>query len=260
MDDQTAVAKATVEEVLDKIRTASKEARRRDDVPEEGEELNPDGSKKFVIPEHLRDLAPDELPEESRGLITSEIALFRERAMKREEAARQAEAKRNAARKQAEEQQRAFVMRQDRNDRYASPQGGGDYRSQPPTRSQREFDDPRQQQRDSFQDPQSYNRPVGFVASSSNQPRPPDGLTDEEAEMHRQRRKAQEAEHQYRTRLQRWEGREKSRIQALDRDKQSKNNDTQSQERRRQEMLEKCATFDDDEEMERGKELFLVDR
>lgn len=39
---------------------------------------------KYVIPPHLHDLQEADLPETQRGLVISEIALFRERAAKRE--------------------------------------------------------------------------------------------------------------------------------------------------------------------------------
>lgn len=40
--------------------------------------------ERFIIPPHLHDLQENDLPEEQRGLVVSEIALFRERAAKRE--------------------------------------------------------------------------------------------------------------------------------------------------------------------------------
>ena len=39
---------------------------------------------RVIIPPHLHDLQEHDLPEEQRGLVVSEIALFRERAAKRE--------------------------------------------------------------------------------------------------------------------------------------------------------------------------------
>lgn len=39
---------------------------------------------RIIIPPHLHDLQEADLPEEQRGLVVSEIALFRERAAKRE--------------------------------------------------------------------------------------------------------------------------------------------------------------------------------
>ena len=40
--------------------------------------------EKYFIPPHLHDLQEADLPETQRGLVISEIALFRERAAKRE--------------------------------------------------------------------------------------------------------------------------------------------------------------------------------
>jgi len=108
-----------------------------------------------------------------------------------------------------------------------------------------------------------YNRAPGFVASSSNQPNQQaaqNGMSDEDAERIRQQRKRDEKEREYRSRLSRWETRERGKLQSLEKDKQAKYFEQQDNDRRRQTMLEKCATFDDDEEAEHGDELFVVDR
>jgi RNA-binding protein 25 len=92
---------------------------------------------------HLQDLAPEDLPDSSREIITSEIALFRDRA-----------AKRAAEKKEMEAQLEAR--------RYgAGGQGGGG-----PTvngRSQGTGWGPRGGQHQA--DPQSYNKPIGFIAA-----------------------------------------------------------------------------------------------
>lgn len=56
-----------------------------EDIKKKADEGTGSGSKeKYVIPPHLHDLQEAELPEAQRGLVISEIALFRERAAKRE--------------------------------------------------------------------------------------------------------------------------------------------------------------------------------
>lgn len=85
-------------------------------------------------------------------------------------------------------------------------------------------------------------------------------MSDEDAERIRQQRKRDEKEREYRARLSRWETRERGKLQSLEKEKQAKYFEQQDQDRRRQRMLEKCASFDDDEEAEHGDELFIVDR
>jgi len=48
------------------------------------EDLGNDGGNEYTIPAHLKDLQEADLPESQRGIVLSEIALFRERAMKKE--------------------------------------------------------------------------------------------------------------------------------------------------------------------------------
>lgn len=258
LDDQTAFARDTLQDLLEAIRKNPTEG---DETQDDDVEYNPDGTKKYKIPSHLQDLGPDDLPEESRGLITSEIALFRERAAKREEQKRLAEANRNRSRQ--DDLQRRDVRRPEPSQ--ASPrmeQSRGWGNSQPPAQS-RQWGGNQQAlptgPASAGPDAQ-YNRATGFVASSSNQPAPQSGMSDEDAERMRQQRKREEKEREYRARLSRWETRERGKLQGLEKDKQAKYFEQQDNDRRRQMMLEKCANFDDDEEAERGDELFVVDR
>lgn len=85
-------------------------------------------------------------------------------------------------------------------------------------------------------------------------------MSDEDAERMRQQRKREEKDREYRARLSRWETRERGKLQALEKDKQARYFEQQDNDRRRQTMLEKCASFDDDEQAEHGEELFIVDR
>lgn len=108
----------------------------------------------------------------------------------------------------------------------------------------------------------------GFVPSSSNASSSAslgassqrNGMSDEDAERARLQRQRDQADQQFRTRLAAWEKRERGRQVTLNREKADKAHEANGDDRRRTERLEKCATFDDDEEMERGNELFLTDR
>lgn len=99
--------------------------------------------EKYIIPPHLHDLQEADLPETQRGLVISEIALFRERAAKRERE------------KMKDERDRGYS---------AGAQGSG----APSGPKQREWGKPQQpepaQQQQGFgRGPQGYNKPVGFV-------------------------------------------------------------------------------------------------
>lgn len=84
------------------------------------------------IPSHLQDLAPEELPENHREMITGEIAIFRERAAKL------------AAEKRQREQQRD-MGRGGPSGPTPSGNGWGSRGGQP--------------------DPQSYNKPIAFAGA-----------------------------------------------------------------------------------------------
>ena len=88
-------------------------------------------------PSHLQDLVAEDLPDASRGIITSEIALFRERG-----------AQRAAVKK---EQDLAAEMR----------------RHAPPSEMSRPQQGNAWGPRGGQQDPQSYNKPIGFVGAGT---------------------------------------------------------------------------------------------
>lgn len=128
---------------------------------------------------HLQDLAPEDLPETQREVITGEIALFRERAAKRaaEKKAheREMELKRNAVNNSGTPQRRESGQG-------ANPGWGG---------------------RGGTVDPQSYNQHIGFVPGG----RGPEGeggreapsvVSDEDRERERVERERREAEALYR--------------------------------------------------------------
>ena len=131
---------------------------------------------------HLQDLAPEDLPEQQREVITGEIALFRERAAKRA-----AEKKELEAQMEARRTSNAISRNNGSQQQQQQQQNSGwGARGGPPQ-----------------QDPQSYNKPIGFVAGGVKREdapadvKPP-GPTDEERERERLERERREAEAMYR--------------------------------------------------------------
>lgn len=101
--------------------------------------------EKYVIPPHLHDLQEADLPETQRGLVISEIAMFRERAAKRE-------------REKAQEIPVPVIS--------SGPPSGP---------KQREWGKPQQGQYQAApgqqgygRGPQGYNKPVGFVRAQND--------------------------------------------------------------------------------------------
>lgn len=104
---------------------------------------------------HLQDLAPEDLPEDSRVVITSEIALFRESAQRR--------AKEKEDANLAAEARRLGNMRSGSSGVPSGPSGmgGGAYRPQGNVNNGNAGG---WGTRGGMMDPQSYNQPIGFVA------------------------------------------------------------------------------------------------
>ncbi|KAI5481570.1 hypothetical protein MNV49_002796 [Pseudohyphozyma bogoriensis] len=209
---------------------------------------------------HLQDLAPEDLPENSREVITSEIALFRERA----------------AKKAAEKKEYEALMEQARRNQ---SQGGN--RQQGGQRGQQGGNNwgPRggQNQQQQQVDPQSYNKPIGFVAAGGPQAggsqdevkRDANNVPvfdDEERERDRLARDRREAEAMFRDvsrcfkMERRLENRERGRISNFEREKGRERAMLDSEDRERVMMRERLATWDDEKEADRGREAFYVDR
>lgn len=144
---------------------------------------------------HLQDLAPEDLPETSREVITSEIALFRVRALRHAEEKKRMDAladlKRNGGRNLNQQQ-------------HAQAQSPGGFRQQ-----QGKGWVPRgPAAQQNAQDPQSFNKPVGFVAAdgSSGAPAGPakaevraaPTISDEDRERDRAAKERREADAMYR--------------------------------------------------------------
>ncbi|BGP01416.1 hypothetical protein NBRC10513v2_002370 [Rhodotorula toruloides] len=208
-----------------------------------------DSERKPHIPQHLKDLAPEDLPESHRNNTLSSIAQFREAAVKkahqRFELDRQIEERRQAmiAQNARQHQQRAAPA-------YSPPGPAAGPSHAMPAASQ---------------DPQSFNRPVPFVAGGAGANGAPVPQAEPELDdMERERERA-EAEHRqqeavYRNRERQFEQRERARIAAWEREQAREQGIAEQEERDRAYMAERLATWDDDREAERGRELFYIDR
>lgn len=217
-------------------------------------------------PTHLQDLAPEDLPEASRGVITREIQSFRQRAFNRE-SAKQAErdekissgyygASAPAVAPPSPSIANNVNGGPPRHGNYPPPssRGGG-----PPGPQHHQFS-PRGGGRPA--DPQSYtSNPIDFVraaqqaAAQTSLNRP---MTDaEEEKMHLDRKRA-EAMTDFREKERRWMGRERSRGQALAREGTRETRSRGAEVERKGAMLDRLARYDDQEEEER--EMFYADR
>ncbi|PLW19772.1 hypothetical protein PCANC_07636 [Puccinia coronata f. sp. avenae] len=122
-------------------------------------------------------------------------------------------------------------------------------------------------------DPQSSNnsRPLGFVRAGQMAATKPgalstsggDGtvpLTDEEEEKLREDRRKRINHLDFKDRERRWETRERNRAQTNQREQQREKSLKEEETRLRQQMKTRLANWDDDIEMDRGKELFYSNR
>ncbi|GAA5948560.1 hypothetical protein JCM3765_004925 [Sporobolomyces pararoseus] len=189
---------------------------------------------------HLRDLAPEDLPDSQRETTLSSIAAFRERSMKKQTERRELD-------RQIEERRQAMIQKR--------------------TREQQQ----QQQQRTSVSssttpavDPQSFNQPIGFVAQGGEQTHTGEGVEPEIDDAKRERERAEQEHRQqeniFRDRERRFEQRERGRIQAWERERMRERSIVDQEDRERTFMAERLATWDDEREAERGREAFYVDR
>ncbi|PWN50920.1 hypothetical protein IE53DRAFT_314843 [Violaceomyces palustris] len=121
----------------------------------------------YEVPAHLKDLPPEELPEEHRGSVLSEIEQFRQAAAAREEA--------NKKRDQELERQRAAERARRQGAAAAASAGGANGRG--------------------YGDAQSYQKPVGFVPPSQDQ-RPADDIPPEEQDELEEKRRRERREYE----------------------------------------------------------------
>ncbi|EGG04908.1 uncharacterized protein MELLADRAFT_108039 [Melampsora larici-populina 98AG31] len=226
------------------------------------------GSNKKNMAAHLQDLAPEDLPEESRGLITREIQFFRERAI----------SKRGDAEKSKEQRDRAS-----RDGGSGSPAGsrgfGGSnnnnkagYGSSNNTPMGPRGGSGSGPSGSPANDPQTFNRPMGFVragqmaaaqqqlgsGSSNHDASLP--VNDEEEEKMREDRKKRMNHLEFKDRERRWETRERNRAQTNQRDQQREKSIRDEETRIRNQTKARLSNWDDDIEISRGKELFYSNR
>lgn len=122
---------------------------------------------------HLRDLAPEDLPDSQRETTLNSIAAFRERSMKKQTERRELD-------RQIEERRQAMIQKR--------------------TREQQQ----QQQQRSSVSastttpavDPQSFNQPIGFVAQGGEQTHTGEGVEPEIDDAKRERERAEQEHRQ----------------------------------------------------------------
>ncbi|EJT96562.1 hypothetical protein DACRYDRAFT_85786 [Dacryopinax primogenitus] len=217
---------------------------------------NMPNKKDAPIPPHLRDLQEADLPEEQRGLVMSEIAMFRDRAAKKEV----------EKRKQAEEAAQSASAAAIAMSPIGPPTGPGRGwgRGQPP---------PSGPHQGFGTGPQSYNRPVGFVrggdvgwqqrrpshgGASESDLRSPSSIekSDWELEQERLEMRRQQEETSFRDRERRYENRERTRITQIERQIARDTALESQRERDRADMSVRLEMWDDDE----SDELFYTDR
>ncbi|GAA5880441.1 hypothetical protein JCM16303_005382 [Sporobolomyces ruberrimus] len=192
------------------------------------------------LADHLKDLAPEDLPDEQRATTLSSIAAFRERSMRKQNERKELD-------RQIEERRQAMIQRKLQQQHQAPPPM---------------MNNPGQV------DPQSYNQPIGFVKQEGEMGQQPGGRGGGEPpeidDARRERERAeQEHRHQeqiFRDRERRFEQRERGRIQAWEREKMRERSIVEQEDRERTFMAERLATWDDEREAERGREGFYVDR
>ncbi|KAI0088610.1 hypothetical protein BDY19DRAFT_890764 [Irpex rosettiformis] len=231
-EEATRQAKSRVDELLSHIHKTSEEAANSGLLDKE----------KYVIPPHLHDLQEADLPETQRGLVMTEIAQFRERAAKRErEKMRDVQAAvpsvlgAPSGPKQREWGKPAAASPSPQTTKLPQALGKGT---------------------------QGYSKPVGFV-KAEDQGGPEERFvtgksakTDEELEAERKEVRRRDEENSFRDRERRYEPRERTRIQALERSIARERAIREAEERDRIEMKARLEVWDDDE----SDELFYTDR
>ncbi|EIN12176.1 hypothetical protein PUNSTDRAFT_49469 [Punctularia strigosozonata HHB-11173 SS5] len=198
--------------------------------------------ERYVIPPHLHDLQEADLPETQRGLVISEIAQFRERAARRE-------------REKVREVRDAMPA-------LVSGVAGGGVAPPSGPKQQREWGrggggSAEGPGRAVGAGPQSYDRPVGFVAAGDDrQPGGKPQKSDEELEAERREARRKDEENSFRDRERRYEPRERTRIQGLERAIARVRAVEEAEKRDRAEMRARLEVWDDDE----SDEMFYTDR
>ncbi|KAG8970033.1 hypothetical protein FRC03_011832 [Tulasnella sp. 419] len=234
----------------------------KDGLPDEGKDAN---ASEYVVPAHLKDLQEADLPESQRGIVLSEIAAFRDRAMKKD--------------KDKPDRDRMYGGLHGHGPPTGPGRGGssqnGAYGNTP---RERTWGRPapgttptgpaqqQQSQKEWGHGPQSYaNKPVGFVKSTNDDSGNAKGSSshpgdveksDEELERERKAARARKEESSFKDRERRYEPREYKRITAIERAMTREQVIKESEARDREAMKASLEAWDDDE----SDELFYTDR
>ena len=232
--------------------------------------------------QHLQDLRAEDLPESSRTIVTSEIAAFRERALKKKQAEEDRRSQRvrdhaSAGASSARTPMSSGMGVHHHPHHHQAPAGPPAMASASPPQPMRGSatpgrpragSDARRDSQPRWEDPQSYNRPMSFVPSGSggatngqaNAAAADDGIDDEQVERERLARKRKDDDAAFREREKRWLHHERNRLAALDRERAKDVADAEALERERRLMGEHLAHWDDEREANRARELFYADR
>lgn len=215
---------------------------------------------------HLQDLGPDDLPEQSRGQITKEIAFFRDQAAKREQARKdQADKERNAGLASAHFGGRssqspapggrngprgAGAFGPDAHGRGGSRQNG--FQGDASGRPQRQWGRPQSD------DPQSYtNGPTsGFVRGGQQHQQGQEEREEADA-VRQQERQQQRKEQQFRDRERQWEHRERQRAIHNDREAARDASLAKDEQASASSMLRRLEKWDEERE---SRDPFYADR
>nr|XP_018265023.1 uncharacterized protein I303_03205 [Kwoniella dejecticola CBS 10117]OBR87181.1 hypothetical protein I303_03205 [Kwoniella dejecticola CBS 10117] len=219
-----------------------------------------DSPLQVIVPAHLQDLQEGDLPENQRVAVLDQIAIFREASARRE--------KEKKAIEDEKERFRIMQQHQNQNQNQRTPMGnnsnygygnqragpGGGQGQQTPQQNGNGAGPSR------VRDPQGYDKPVGFVPAQSAEGKVDSGRTDEEEEDLRRQRRQREKDIALRDAERRVEHRERLRIEALNRELAQRKAHEDLIERNRRRLEDLYENWDDDEIIDKGRELFYTDR
>ena len=230
--EQTRVASADDKGSENRALSAVKDIVRQ--MADPNAEVESDPSKPgYVVPDHLKDLPPEELPEDQRATVLGEIEQFRQAA-----AARDAETRR----REAEFERQREAERARRADLQAASSSSRDARY--------------------ADDPQRYRRPVDFHAASSYDAKADAAREPEEAdeieEKERQERKKEAARAAAADAERAYSVRERQRLSHWEKEQDRERAEAHKWEREGVSLLRKWEDWRDD--IATRKELFYTDR
>lgn len=213
----------------------------------------------FVVPEHLKDLDANELPEGQRSVVMGQIASFREASAKRE-----AEKRRHDENSDVRKQAMMGASVPYGRAPYQGPpqmgsrQWGNDGPQQSP---QRQHQQQQQQPARPIGDgPQSYNQPVGFVKAQTAEAKAETERTDEEAERIKLDEQQRQKAVMLRDKERRIEGKERINHQRLAQELAVLQQEAEIERAEREKMRKELARYDDDRAADAGRDTWFTDR